>query len=134
MPKITVSGDYVSIDNDGRVAEVFVDSSDKNFFEQRIFIPKSSELSTIQSGNDTLWYEKEPGYSSSYYEYRCRGDECAKQKLTIRYGVDQPLTIMVVSIYDQLPEQYQYLSALKGDKVVSVHDGDKTLIISRHKL
>ncbi|MBD3668393.1 MAG: M20/M25/M40 family metallo-hydrolase [Kangiella sp.] len=134
VPTVSVSVDYVSRGSDGRVADVLIDSPQKDFFELRVFIPKTSELITIQSGEDILWYDEETAYSSDYYEYRCRGDECAKRKLRMSYGVDEPLTIMSVAIYKQLPEQYQYLSELKGETAVSVHDGDKTVIISEHKL
>lgn len=134
MPETQLTAQYQSAENDSRVVDVTIQAPQKDFFELRIFIPVSSELINIQAGSQTVWYDKEKAYYPGYYEYRCRGDECAKQNLRLSYGSDEPLTIMVVSIYDQLPDQYQFLSALKGDKVVSVHDGDKTLIISRHKL
>ncbi|WP_157826387.1 M20/M25/M40 family metallo-hydrolase [Kangiella profundi] len=134
VPTVSVSVDYVSRGSDGRVADVLINSPQKDFFELRVFIPKTSELITIKNGEDILWYDEETAYSSDYYEYRCRGDECAKRKLRMSYGVDEPLTIMSVTIYKQLPEQYQYLSELKGETAVSVHDGDKTVIISEHKL
>lgn len=134
MPEAQLTAQYQSAENDSRVVDVSIQAPQKDFFEQRIFIPVSSELINIQAGSQTVWYDKEKAYYPGYYEYRCRGDECAKQNLRLSYESEEPLSIMVVSIYDQLPEQYQYLSALKGDKVVSVHDGDKTLIISNHKL
>lgn len=134
MPETQLTAQYQSAENDSRVVDVSIQAPQKDFFELRIFIPVSSELINIQAGSQTVWYDKEKAYYPGYYEYRCRGDECAKQNLRLSYESEEPLSIMVVSIYDQLPEQYRYLSALKGDKVVSVHDGDKTLIISNHKL
>lgn len=134
VPTVSVRADYVSRGTNGRVAEVFINSPQEDFFELRLFVPKASELITIQSGDEQLWYKQESSYYPGYYEYRCRGDKCAKRQLRVIYAVDEPLTIMVASLYNQLPEQYRYLTELKGDTAVSVHDGDKTVIISEHKL
>lgn len=134
MHETLVEYDVLDLEGENKLVNLKLGSPTKDYFETRVFIPTFSKLKKITKDNESLWYENEADYYPGYYEYRCRGEQCAQQKLTLEYQSEEAVTIIVVTLYNSLPKTYQYLSELKGNKAVSVHDGDKTIVISKHQL
>lgn len=131
QPEVTIT--HKATDKSEKQVTLRISTSPDNLSDIIVYVPISSGLQSIATGNEVITYKDEKS-TSEYYRYQCRGMSCANIQLELNFSQQQTSTIYISSVYAGLPATFDELKVLRGNNAVPYQAGDQSIIYSKVEL
>lgn len=130
IPDVNVQVKDANKSSEGKSVELKLSTESENLVDVALYIPVDGNLTTIESYGKTLNYSNEKTRYNGYYEYRCRGESCSKNTVTLNFSSDKKVKVLVAKFVQGLPISLQSLAKKRGQSAVPRQQGDQSIIVS----
>lgn len=130
IPDVNLEVSEVESTEGEKRVQITMETEPTNLVDVALFIPVDGNLVSIESYEQTLNYQGESTYYNGYYEYRCRGESCGNNSVTLNFASDKKIKILVAKFVAGLPPSLQYLAKHRGENAVPRQQGDQSIIVS----